>query len=128
MEDLRTPIKPRRICCCLWEDCSEIAEAFRGTEDVWGQGNAIVIRIPSKQTDKSLALKKNLVHHFKCPGDRKEYTVARHHWPRSLLTATLSAGKKWTTPLLPAEARVHDIHEASDSFLVDGSRRMYVRA
>ena len=69
------------------------------------------------------------MHHFRCQLDQKEYTIARHHFPKSLLVDTMNSGQRTTSPLTVSEALIHNIHEECDSFFDEGSnKRMFPRA
>jgi hypothetical protein len=69
-------------------------------------------------------LRRNIVHHFGCSDSLKQYNIARHHYTKSLVTATTG---KWITPLSKKDATTHGIHEACDSFIVNGTQ-MFLRA
>ncbi len=94
-----------------------------GKDDIWGIGTFVSIKIPPNPSDKQIALTRNIVRHFGCSDSLKQYNIARHHYTKSLVTATTG---KWISPLSKKDATTHGIQEACDSFIVNGAQ-MFLR-
>ena len=55
--------------------------------------------------------------------------IVQHHFSKSLLIATSTAGTGWSTPSTAVKARTHNIHVMCDSYIDStGSRVYYLRA
>lgn len=106
--------RSRKKCCCSWYDCREISKALKGRDDTWGTGDFVVVIMKeekNKRSNKQIRLSENWCRNLQCK-EMSSYIVARHHFPKSLLTA----GKKWTTPLSTSEAEAFGITGVENMF------------
>jgi hypothetical protein len=118
--------RSHKKCCCSWSDCREISKAMKGKDDVWGVGDFVVVIMKKQKSNRQARLSENWARNLHC-SEVSTYTVARHHFPRQLLSPV----KKWTNPLPASEAEACGI-TGDENVLVDenGAKGeiMFVRA